>query len=128
MADKDFEGPDDGDEVVDLLFDGRVFHELRTPRVHTRHSHGTGCTFSAAVAAYLARGLALPDAAARAQAYVAGALRHALGLGHGRAGAAAGGGLPAHPPPRALHRPACAVQRPLVGRAAPPGLIFREPR
>ena len=76
-------GHGEGDDVIDVLFDGHMFHELRTPRVRTRHSHGTGCTFSAAVAAYLAWGYELPEAAARAQAYVAGALRHALGLGEG---------------------------------------------
>ena len=73
-----------GDEVVDLLFDGTDFIELRTPRIRGRHTHGTGCTFSAAVAVYLARGHGLADAAARAQAYVSGAIRHALPIGHGR--------------------------------------------
>ena len=72
------------DEVVDLLFDGRAFFELRVPRVESRHTHGTGCTFASAVAAGLALGRELPDAAARAQQYVAGALAHAPGLGHGR--------------------------------------------
>ena len=71
-------------EVVDLLFDGRAFHELRVPRVESRHSHGTGCTFASAVAAGLALGRELPDAAARAQQYVAGAIAHAPGIGHGR--------------------------------------------
>ncbi len=71
-------------EVVDLLFDGHVFHELRVPRVESRHTHGTGCTFASAVAAGLALGRELPDAAARAQQYVAGAIAHAPGIGHGR--------------------------------------------
>jgi hydroxymethylpyrimidine/phosphomethylpyrimidine kinase len=71
-------------EVVDLLFDGTAFFELRVPKVESRHTHGTGCTFAAAVAALLADGRALPDAAARAQQYVAGAIRHAPQLGHGR--------------------------------------------
>jgi len=71
------------DEVVDLLFDGHTFHELRVPRVESRHTHGTGCTFASAVAAGLALGQELPDAAARAQQYVAGAILHAPGIGHG---------------------------------------------
>ena len=71
-------------EVVDLLFDGDTFHELRVPRVESRHTHGTGCTFASAVAAGLALGRELPDAAARAQQYVAGAIAHAPGIGHGR--------------------------------------------
>ena len=72
------------DDVVDLLFDGHAFFELRVPRVDSRHTHGTGCTFASAVAAGLALGRDLPDAAARAQQYVAGAIAHAPGLGHGR--------------------------------------------
>jgi hydroxymethylpyrimidine/phosphomethylpyrimidine kinase len=70
--------------AIDLLFDGRAFHEQRITRVASRHTHGTGCTFASAVAASLALGSDLPDAAARAQQYVAGAIAHAPGLGHGR--------------------------------------------
>jgi hydroxymethylpyrimidine/phosphomethylpyrimidine kinase len=75
-------GHDDrpGPEVVDLLFDGSTFVELRAPRVRDR-AHGTGCTFASALAAGLACGQTLPDAAARAQQYVAGALAHAVPLG-----------------------------------------------
>jgi hydroxymethylpyrimidine/phosphomethylpyrimidine kinase len=70
-------------ELIDLLFDGERFTELRTTRIHTRHTHGTGCTLSAALAARLALGDSLVDAVARAQAYVAGAIGAALGIGHG---------------------------------------------
>jgi hydroxymethylpyrimidine/phosphomethylpyrimidine kinase len=70
--------------VVDLLFDGHTFHESRIGRVAGTHTHGTGCTFASAVAAGLALGRELPDAAARAQQYVAGAIAHAPGIGHGR--------------------------------------------
>ena len=72
-----------GDELVDLLFDGRTFVEIRTPRIDTRNTHGTGCTFASAIAAYLALGDTLVDAVTRAQAYVAGAIRHGLAIGHG---------------------------------------------
>ena len=71
-------------DVVDLLFDGHQFHELRAPRIRGRETHGTGCTFASAVAAGLALGQALPEAASRAQQYVAGAMAHAPGIGHGR--------------------------------------------
>jgi len=71
-------------DVVDLLFDGHQFHELRTSHVRGRQTHGTGCTFASAVAAGLALGQSLPEAAARAQQYVAGAIAHAPGIGHGR--------------------------------------------
>jgi hydroxymethylpyrimidine/phosphomethylpyrimidine kinase len=77
-----------GDEIVDLLYDGNTFTEFVTERVSTRNTHGTGCTFASAIAASLARGRDLPDAVARAQAYVVGALRHSLviGQGHGPLG------------------------------------------
>jgi hydroxymethylpyrimidine/phosphomethylpyrimidine kinase len=73
-----------GPHVVDLLFDGREFHEFCVARVDSRQTHGTGCTLAAAVAAGLALGQELPDAVARAQQYVAGAIAHAPGIGHGR--------------------------------------------
>ncbi|MGH9143463.1 MAG: bifunctional hydroxymethylpyrimidine kinase/phosphomethylpyrimidine kinase [Vicinamibacterales bacterium] len=73
-----------GSLVMDLLFDGQRFHELRVPRVESRHIHGTGCTYASAVAAGLALDLGLSEAAARAQQYVAGAIRHAPGIGTGR--------------------------------------------
>jgi hydroxymethylpyrimidine/phosphomethylpyrimidine kinase len=76
-------GHGSGREVVDLLLDGDDFLELRTPRLDTRPIHGTGCTFAAAVAAHLARGVSLAEATAQAQAYVVGAIRHRLALGKG---------------------------------------------
>jgi hydroxymethylpyrimidine/phosphomethylpyrimidine kinase len=71
-------------EVIDLLFDGHAFHEFRAPRIDSPHTHGTGCTFASAVAAGLALGHDLLDAARRAQQYVGGAIRHAPAIGHGR--------------------------------------------
>jgi hydroxymethylpyrimidine/phosphomethylpyrimidine kinase len=74
-----------GSEVVDLLYDGERFEEFRTPRLQTRSTHGTGCTFASAIAACLAQGEPLAAAVGRAQTYVAGAMRHgpAIGRGHG---------------------------------------------
>ena len=80
------EGTRAGDEIVDLLFDGASFLELRTPRVEIDgHGsvHGTGCTFASALAAGLAAGQPLAAAAARAQAYVAGAITHGFAIGKG---------------------------------------------
>jgi hydroxymethylpyrimidine/phosphomethylpyrimidine kinase len=74
----------EGSQVVDLLFDDGQFHEFRTPRIESAHTHGTGCTFASAIAAGLALGHSLAEAAARAQPYVAGAIAHAPGIGHGR--------------------------------------------
>lgn len=76
-------GHGSGPDVIDLLFDGQAVHEFRTARIYTRNTHGTGCTFASALAANLALGFPLTEATARAQAYVAGAIRHALAIGHG---------------------------------------------
>jgi len=71
------------DVIVDLLLDDDAFHEFRTPKIATKNTHGTGCTLASAIAAYLALDHTLPDAVARAQQYVAGAIAHALPIGHG---------------------------------------------
>ncbi|HKT81157.1 MAG TPA: bifunctional hydroxymethylpyrimidine kinase/phosphomethylpyrimidine kinase [Vicinamibacterales bacterium] len=79
----DFAPGEPNDVLIDLLFDGHGFTELHTTRFDTAHTHGTGCTFSAAIAARLALGDALVDAVARAQAFVSEAIRQAPGIGHG---------------------------------------------
>lgn len=56
---------------------------LRSPRVETANTHGTGCTLSSAIACGLAEGRALPEAAAHAKDYLTGALSAGLDLGHG---------------------------------------------
>ena len=70
-------------EPIDVYFDGLQFYELHAERVETIHTHGTGCTFSAAITALLAHGWPVKDAVIRAKRYVIGAIRNALGLGHG---------------------------------------------
>lgn len=74
--------PDD-DDAVDLLYDGDNAVELRGARVHTRHTHGTGCTLSAAVAANLARGLDMADAVRAGKAYVTAGIAASYPLGNG---------------------------------------------
>jgi len=76
-------GHGDGDDIIDVLFDGEQFSEYTSVRIHTPHTHGTGCTFASAIAASLARGQSLADAVAAAQSYVAGAIAHAFPIGHG---------------------------------------------
>jgi hydroxymethylpyrimidine/phosphomethylpyrimidine kinase len=71
------------DRIVDLVYDGEVFTDYATERVAGRHTHGTGCTFSAALTAHLALGRSLHEAIPLAQEYVAGAIRHAPGIGRG---------------------------------------------
>jgi len=72
-----------GAEAVDLLYDGHTFFELRGPRIETQNTHGTGCTFSAALAANLALGRPLRAAAEHAKQYVSGAVRAGFAVGHG---------------------------------------------
>ena len=71
------------DRIVDLVYDGEVFTDFAIERVAGRNTHGTGCAFSAALAAQLALGASLHQAVPLAQHYVAGAIRHAPALGHG---------------------------------------------
>jgi hydroxymethylpyrimidine/phosphomethylpyrimidine kinase len=70
-------------DAVDLFFTSGVTREFRAARIETRHTHGTGCTYSAAITAELARGALLEDAVERAKAFVTEAIRSAPGLGRG---------------------------------------------
>ena len=69
--------------IMDLLYDGNAFRAFESIRVESRHTHGTGCTFSASLAAHLAQGRALDEAIPLAQRYVAGAIQAGLNLGRG---------------------------------------------
>jgi hydroxymethylpyrimidine/phosphomethylpyrimidine kinase len=70
-------GHDSGAEAVDLLFDGHSFTEIAGRRVDTVHTHGTGCTFSAALTAGLARGMEIAAAASQAKAFIQAAIEEA---------------------------------------------------
>jgi hydroxymethylpyrimidine/phosphomethylpyrimidine kinase len=78
-------GHGEGAEAVDLLIDESGTTRLAAPRISTTNTHGTGCTLSSAIAAGLAKGLALPDAIRAAKAYVTAAIAAAsdLEVGHG---------------------------------------------
>ena len=74
-----------GAEAVDVLLVDGAAHALSKPRLNVKNTHGTGCTLSAAIAALLAQGVPLVEAATRAKAYVWQALAagEGLGVGHG---------------------------------------------
>lgn len=72
-----------GDQAVDVLFDGRQFEELADKRIATRNTHGTGCTFSSAIAAGLAKELPFIQAVRQAKGYISGAIARALDIGRG---------------------------------------------
>ena len=71
-------------DIVDLLYDGERFVEMRAARVPSAGTHGTGCTFAASITAHLALGRSVQEAITLAQEYVAGAIRNAPGIGRGR--------------------------------------------
>ncbi|MCH8204634.1 MAG: bifunctional hydroxymethylpyrimidine kinase/phosphomethylpyrimidine kinase [Candidatus Hydrogenedentes bacterium] len=73
----------EGSEAIDVLYDGSDFEVFSTPRIDTPNTHGTGCTYAAAIAAHLAKGLNIRDAVGAAKEYVTGAIRHAFDLGKG---------------------------------------------
>ena len=72
-----------GPEVVDVLFEKGEFTEFIGPRIEGRNTHGTGCTFAAAITAHLAKGAALKEAVPAAKAFVEGAMRNGIPLGKG---------------------------------------------
>lgn len=73
------------DDAVDYLYDGVRTRVYSAPRIPSRNTHGTGCTYSAAIAAHLALGYALDEAVDHAKRYLTEAIRHGfdLGKGHG---------------------------------------------
>lgn len=73
------------EQAVDLFYDGTSFETLSAPRLQTKNTHGTGCTFSAAIAAHLAKGHTVFEAVQQAKKYIQLAIKHDLmiGSGHG---------------------------------------------
>jgi hydroxymethylpyrimidine/phosphomethylpyrimidine kinase len=70
-------------DPIDILFERGEWTEFTSPRIETRHTHGTGCTFSAAITASLALGHDLQEAIRRAKRYITEAIRGNPGLGQG---------------------------------------------
>lgn len=70
-------------DALDILYDGREFFYFRAERIDTKNTHGTGCTYSSAIASNLALGFSLQEAVKRAKEYVTTAIRHSLAIGKG---------------------------------------------
>ena len=85
-------------DATDLLWDGAGWREFPAPRIPTRHTHGTGCTYSAAITASLAQGLPLVDAVARAKLFIHAAIQTNPGLGQGSGPVNHHAEVPPHPP------------------------------
>jgi hydroxymethylpyrimidine/phosphomethylpyrimidine kinase len=69
--------------ATDVIYDGEAFEELSSRRFDTPNTHGTGCTFSSAIAANLALGNNFSQAVRNAKTYITGAIQYALDIGHG---------------------------------------------
>jgi hydroxymethylpyrimidine/phosphomethylpyrimidine kinase len=69
--------------AIDLCYDGKKFNKLIAPRIRTKNTHGTGCTFSAAIAAYLAKGEKLDSAVALAKTFITQAIQSSFSIGAG---------------------------------------------
>ncbi|MDR1376967.1 MAG: bifunctional hydroxymethylpyrimidine kinase/phosphomethylpyrimidine kinase [Synergistaceae bacterium] len=70
-------------KAVDVLFDGKEFRRFEAPRVDTKNTHGTGCTYSSAIASNLALGQDMRQAVAKSKEYVTAAILHSLPIGKG---------------------------------------------
>lgn len=70
-------------KAVDILFDGVAFSSYTSERVQTKNTHGTGCTFSSAIASQLALGHSMEQAVGYAKTYITTAIQHALAIGQG---------------------------------------------
>ncbi len=71
-------------EAIDVIYDGKEFHLVKSPRFDTPHTHGTGCTFSSAIAAGLAKGYTPLQAIRAAKEYISAAIQNGLNIGKGR--------------------------------------------
>ena len=76
-------GHGEEDELIDLVYNGSSFLELKSKRIETKHTHGTGCTFAAAIAAGLAKGCTAEDAIGTAKRFIHLAIELELGIGSG---------------------------------------------
>ncbi|UQD51148.1 bifunctional hydroxymethylpyrimidine kinase/phosphomethylpyrimidine kinase [Bacillus methanolicus] len=70
-------------EAVDVLYDGREFYYFKSKKIETKNTHGTGCTFAAAIAAELAKGNTVQNAVQTAKNFIAAAIENQLGIGQG---------------------------------------------
>lgn len=72
-----------GDSATDYLYDGKKMHEFSAKRIDSTDTHGTGCTYAAAITAYLSHGMTLIEAVRKAKIFVTKAIEHSLDLGAG---------------------------------------------
>ncbi len=71
-------------DAVDVLYNGKHIYKFKEARIETPNTHGTGCTYSSAIAVFLAKGFDLPEAVKWAKKYVTGAIKNSLNIGKGK--------------------------------------------
>ncbi|MBM7620809.1 hydroxymethylpyrimidine/phosphomethylpyrimidine kinase [Bacillus tianshenii] len=76
-------GHGNGNELIDLIYDGDRFLEMKSFRIATKNTHGTGCTFAAAITAQLAKGESVLDAIQIGKQYIHAAIEDSLQIGSG---------------------------------------------
>lgn len=86
---------------IDILYDGKTYHEFKAAWITTKNTHGTGCTFASALAAHLARGLSAVDAVNQAKFVVTKAISNGLWIGKGH-GPVHAGVMPASAGPQKM--------------------------
>jgi hydroxymethylpyrimidine/phosphomethylpyrimidine kinase len=69
--------------AIDLLYDGKKYEEMKTERIETKNTHGTGCTFASAIATFLARGDTVYEAVRKAKTFITMAIQSSFSLGKG---------------------------------------------
>src|SRR5699024_5219709 len=70
-------------DAIDILFDGKKIYKFPTERINTKHTHGTGCTYSAVIAAEIAKGKSIYESVAIAKQFITDAIRFSLEIGRG---------------------------------------------
>lgn len=78
-------GHSNSSEACDILYDGKEFHKFCTKKIDTKNTHGTGCTYSSAIAANLAQDKSIVEALEISKEYITNAIKHSfdIGKGHG---------------------------------------------
>ena len=72
-----------GDKAIDIVYDGKEFKKLEATKFSDETTHGTGCSFSAAIAAYIARGYDVIEAISNAKKFISISIRYGLKMGKG---------------------------------------------
>ncbi|MFK3958463.1 bifunctional hydroxymethylpyrimidine kinase/phosphomethylpyrimidine kinase [Guptibacillus hwajinpoensis] len=73
----------DGETSIDVLYANQRFYHYESKRIDTKHTHGTGCTFSACIAAELAKGRTIQEAVSTAKEFITAAIANSLSIGNG---------------------------------------------